>query len=118
MSTRCGGASLKQEILPTLEELGIGFVPFSPLGKGFLKGRSTRITTFTANDFRNTVPRFQRKLASPIKLSSSASQSLPQVKVHTTRTDRTCLGAGPKGMDSYRSQERQSSTVSRKILEL
>jgi aryl-alcohol dehydrogenase-like predicted oxidoreductase len=46
------------EILPTLEELGIGFVPFSPLGKGFLTGKITESTTFDAKDFRNTVPRF------------------------------------------------------------
>jgi len=46
------------EILPTLEELGIGFVPFSPLGKGFLTGKIDESTTFDAKDFRNTVPRF------------------------------------------------------------
>ena len=48
----------EQEILPTLEELGIGFVPFSPLGKGFLTGAITEGTTFDASDFRNIVPRF------------------------------------------------------------
>ena len=46
------------EILPTLEELGIGFVPFSPLGKGFLTGKIDESTTFASTDFRNTVPRF------------------------------------------------------------
>lgn len=46
------------EILPLLEELGIGFVPFSPLGKGFLSGRFGADTTFAAGDFRSTVPRF------------------------------------------------------------
>lgn len=46
------------EIMPVLEELGIGFVPFSPLGKGFLTGKITAETTFVENDFRNTVPRF------------------------------------------------------------
>jgi aryl-alcohol dehydrogenase-like predicted oxidoreductase len=46
------------EILPTLEELGIGFVPFSPLGKGFLTGKIDENTKFDATDFRNTVPRF------------------------------------------------------------
>jgi len=45
------------EVLPTLEELGIGFVPFSPLGKGFLTGKINENTTFAPNDFRNTVPR-------------------------------------------------------------
>jgi aryl-alcohol dehydrogenase-like predicted oxidoreductase len=46
------------EILPTLEELGIGFVPFSPLGKGFLTGKIDENTTFASTDFRNVVPRF------------------------------------------------------------
>ena len=48
----------EQEILPTLEELGIGFVPFSPLGKGFLTGKIDENTQFDQLDFRNTVPRF------------------------------------------------------------
>jgi pyridoxine 4-dehydrogenase len=48
----------EQEILPTLEELGIGFVPFSPLGKGFLTGKITADTEFAPDDFRNIVPRF------------------------------------------------------------
>ena len=48
----------EEEVLPTLEELGIGFVPFSPLGKGFLTGAITESTTFDSTDFRNVVPRF------------------------------------------------------------
>ena len=48
----------EQEIIPTLEELGIGFVPFSPLGKGFLTGKIDADTTFASSDFRSTVPRF------------------------------------------------------------
>jgi len=46
------------EVIPTLEELGIGFVPFSPLGKGFLTGKINEDTTFDSTDFRNVVPRF------------------------------------------------------------
>jgi aryl-alcohol dehydrogenase-like predicted oxidoreductase len=48
----------EQEVLPALEELGIGFVPFSPLGKGFLTGKIDDKTTFDSTDFRNVVPRF------------------------------------------------------------
>jgi aryl-alcohol dehydrogenase-like predicted oxidoreductase len=48
----------EQEVIPTLEELGIGFVPFSPLGKGFLTGAISKDTHFDKNDFRNVVPRF------------------------------------------------------------
>jgi len=48
----------EEAIIPTLEELGIGFVPFSPLGKGFLTGKISQDTEFDKNDFRNIVPRF------------------------------------------------------------
>ena len=57
------------EIMPTLEELGIGFVPFSPLGKGFLTGKISADTVFEKNDFRNSVPRFDpenRKANQPL----------------------------------------------------
>ena len=48
----------EKEVIPTLEELGIGFIPFSPLGKGFLTGKISEDTKFDKNDFRNIVPRF------------------------------------------------------------
>ena len=48
----------EKEVLPTLEELGIGFVPFSPLGKGFLTGKMDETTKFESTDFRSTIPRF------------------------------------------------------------
>ena len=48
----------EKEVLPTLEELGIGFVPYSPLGKGFLTGKIDESTKFDSSDFRSTVPRF------------------------------------------------------------
>ncbi len=48
----------EEDVLPTVEELGIGFVPFSPLGKGFLTGAIDEHTTFDSSDFRNIVPRF------------------------------------------------------------
>src|SRR5438309_4565597 len=51
----------EEELLPTLEELGIGFVPFSPLGKGLLPGATDDKTTFVNSDFRNIVPRFTRE---------------------------------------------------------
>jgi aryl-alcohol dehydrogenase-like predicted oxidoreductase len=51
----------EKELLPTLEELGIGFVPFSPLGKGFLTGAINADTNFDATDFRNVVPRFSEE---------------------------------------------------------
>jgi aryl-alcohol dehydrogenase-like predicted oxidoreductase len=60
------------EVLPTLEELGIGFVPFSPLGKGFLTGKISADTKFDANDFRNKVPRFDSE-------NRKANQALVEV---------------------------------------
>jgi aryl-alcohol dehydrogenase-like predicted oxidoreductase len=48
----------EEEVLPTLEELGIGFVPFSPLGRGFLTGKMNENTSFDSTDIRNTLPRF------------------------------------------------------------
>jgi aryl-alcohol dehydrogenase-like predicted oxidoreductase len=51
----------EKEILPVLEELGIGFVQFSPLGKGFLTGKIDENTTFDKNDFHNIVPRFSEE---------------------------------------------------------
>lgn len=51
----------EKEVLPTLEELGIGLVPFSPLGKGFLTGKIDQNTTFDSSDFRNSVPRFNQE---------------------------------------------------------
>ncbi|WP_426437322.1 aldo/keto reductase [Bradyrhizobium genosp. P] len=50
----------EQEVLPTLQELGIGFVPYSPLGRGFLTGAISATTTFASDDFRNVVPRFSQ----------------------------------------------------------
>jgi aryl-alcohol dehydrogenase-like predicted oxidoreductase len=51
----------EEEVLPTLEELGIGFVPYSPLGKGFLTGKIDESTTFDSSDFRNLLPRFTQE---------------------------------------------------------
>jgi aryl-alcohol dehydrogenase-like predicted oxidoreductase len=51
----------EQEVIPTLEELGIGFIPYSPLGKGFLTGKIDETATFDSSDFRSTLPRFTSK---------------------------------------------------------
>jgi aryl-alcohol dehydrogenase-like predicted oxidoreductase len=74
----------EKEILPTLEELGIGFVPFSPLGKGFLTGAIDDKTTFAKDDFRNLVPRFaedarkaNQALVERIKAIAATKQATP-----------------------------------------
>ena len=89
----------EEEILPTLEELGIGFVPFSPLGKGFLTGTIDENTTFDSRDFRNTVPRFEPE----------APQGQPRVRRSARRhrraegrdagADRPRVAAGAEAVD-------------------
>jgi aryl-alcohol dehydrogenase-like predicted oxidoreductase len=74
----------EQEILPTLEELGIGFVPFSPLGKGFLTGAIKEDTTFGDTDFRKIVPRFNNE---NLKANQGIVQALGHIadRKHATR---------------------------------
>ena len=71
------------EVLPTLEELGIGFVPFSPLGKGFLTGKINENTTFAPNDFRSTVPRLSPENR---KANQAVVDLLKQVAVRKNAT--------------------------------
>lgn len=65
----------EKELLPTLEELGIGFVPFSPLGKAVLTGRFNKDTKFDKSDFRSQIPRFNpENLSSNIKLADYVAE--------------------------------------------
>jgi aryl-alcohol dehydrogenase-like predicted oxidoreductase len=89
----------EHEILPTLEELGIGFVPFSPLGKGFLTGKINEHTTFDSTDFRNTVPRF-----SPCSTSWQKKRKLLLLKLRLP-------GSWPKSRGLCRSRVLPSCTV-------
>jgi aryl-alcohol dehydrogenase-like predicted oxidoreductase len=73
----------ERDILPTLEELGIGFVPFSPLGKGFLTGKIDDSTTFDKSDFRTTVPRFSAENRKANQALVDLLQSIAQRK-HAT----------------------------------
>ncbi len=70
----------EQEIIPTLEELGIGFVPFSPLGKGFLTGAIGADATFGKDDFRSVVPRFGREALGQNQALVEALQTLAAAK--------------------------------------
>lgn len=70
----------EQAILPTLEELGIGFVPFSPLGKGFLTGTIKADTAFAKDDFRNVVPRFTAQARAANQALVDALASIAQAK--------------------------------------
>jgi aryl-alcohol dehydrogenase-like predicted oxidoreductase len=73
----------EREILPTLEELGIGFVPFSPLGKGFLTGKIDDTTTFDSSDFRSSVPRFTAENRKANQVLVDLLQSMAQRKLAT-----------------------------------
>jgi aryl-alcohol dehydrogenase-like predicted oxidoreductase len=89
----------EKEVLPTLEELGIGFVPFSPLGKGFLTGAINENTTFDSSDFRNIVP--------PLHAGGSKGEPGPgrsawadrSPETSDARADRPRLAAGPEDVD-------------------
>jgi aryl-alcohol dehydrogenase-like predicted oxidoreductase len=72
------------EILPALEELGIGFVPFSPLGKGFLTGKIDENTAFDSTDFRNTVPRFAPEARKANRCVVDALETIAQRKKSTS----------------------------------
>lgn len=74
----------EKEIIPTVEELGIGFVPFSPLGKGFLTGKIDENTTFDKSDFRNTVPRFSEE-------NRKANQALVGLLGRIAKEKNDCL---------------------------
>ena len=69
--------------MPTLEELGIGFVPFSPLGKGFLTGKIDDTTTFDSSDFRSSVPRFTAENRKANQVLVDLLQSMAQ-RTHAT----------------------------------
>lgn len=94
---------------PTLEELGIGFVPFSPLGKGFLTGKIDASTEFDSSDFRNIVPRFSeenRKATGPWSTSSGGSRT--RRTLHRPRSPWRGCWRSSRG--SSRSQVRRSDT--------
>ena len=95
------------ELIPTLEELGIGFVPFSPLGKGFLTGKIDEKTTFDSSDFRNIVPRFSPEAR---KANQTVVDLLGQncgTEEGDTGADRTGMAAGAEAMDSSDSRHDQ-----------
>jgi aryl-alcohol dehydrogenase-like predicted oxidoreductase len=102
------------EILPTLEELGIGFVPFSPLGAGFLTGKIDASTKFDSSDFRNAVPRFtpearaaNEALVDLVRRVASEKKATPaQIASH---------GCSRKSRGSCRSPGRRSCIVSKRI---
>jgi aryl-alcohol dehydrogenase-like predicted oxidoreductase len=95
------------EIMPVLEELGIGFVPFSPLGTGYLTGKIDENTAFDSTDFRNTVragrPEGQPRIGKPARRHCSAEARDP-------RPDRTGVAIGPKALDCADSRDDEAAS--------
>ena len=104
----------EEEMIPTLEELGIGFVPFSPLGKGFLTGKIDEDTQFDNADFRNIVPRFTPE-------NRKANQAMVDLvgKYRATEkgdacADRSRMAAGAEAVDRSHPRHHQAASAGRK----
>jgi aryl-alcohol dehydrogenase-like predicted oxidoreductase len=101
------------EIIPALEELGIGFVPFSPLGKGYLTGKIDESTTFDSTDFRNTVPRFapearkaNRALVDLLDTIAQRKKATPaQIALAWVLAQKPCIAPIPGTTKLHRLQE-------------
>ena len=87
------------EVIPTLEELGIGFVPFSPLGKGFLTGKIDEDTKFDSTDFRSTLPRFTPEARKANQAAGRSARQHRQAEECDARADRAGLAAGAEAVD-------------------
>lgn len=102
----------EQTVLPTLEELGIGFVPFSPLGKGFLTGAIDANTTFDKSDFRNVVPRFSEENR---KANAALVEVLGKIAEGkgATRADRACVASRAQAVDRADSGNHEAASAGR-----
>ena len=86
-------------MIPTLEELGIGFVPYSPLGKGFLTGKIDENAKFDSSDFRSTLPRFTPEALKANQALIDLLGSIGGTEEGDTCSDRARLAAGPEAVD-------------------
>ena len=100
-------------MIPTLEELGIGFVPFSPLGKGFLTGKIDENTTFDSSDFRSTLPRFTPEALKANQALVDLLGSIARTKAGDTRADRARLAAGSEAVDRSHSRHHEAASPGR-----
>jgi quercetin dioxygenase-like cupin family protein len=97
----------EEAVLPTLAELGIGFVPFSPLGKGFLSGKINADTKFDSTDFRNTVPRFNPENRKANQTLVDLLSTFAEQKKATPK--KKALSDGIQNMDIKRSGSQPSN---------
>ena len=101
----------EQAVLPTLEELRIGLVPFSPLGKGFLTGTIDTTTVFSSDDFRNTVPRFADRDAREANLAFVELLTRIAERKQATRLRSRWPGSSTRSPGSSRSPARQQRAL-------
>ena len=104
----------EKEIIPTLEELGIGFVPFSPLGKGFLTGKIDENTKLDAADFRNTVPRFSTENRKENQVVVDMLNRFAEREKRNTCSNSIGMAAGTKTLDSANTRHHKVGKVRRK----
>ena len=102
------------ELLPVLEELGIGFVPFSPLGAGFLTGKIDENTKFDPTDFRNMVPRFSPEARKANMVLVELVKSVAERKERDACASCTCLAARAEAVDRAHPWNDQASSARRK----
>ena len=106
--------SPEKEMLPTLEELGIGFVPYSPLGKGFLTGKIDENTKFDSTDFRNIVPRFTPEARKANQALVDLIARIADAQEGHARADRACLAARAKALDRTDTRHHEAAPPGRK----
>ena len=96
------------QVLPMVEDLGIGFVPYSPLGRGFLTGKIDESTTFDSSDFRNSLPRFTLEARKANQVHGRSARKNRGAKEGNACSGSTCVVARPKALD--RSHPRHDET--------
>ena len=104
----------EQEILPALEELGIGFVPFSPLGKGFLTGKINEETKFDKTDFRNIVPRFTPENRKANQALVDLLSKIAEAEESDAGADRARLDSRPEALDGSHPRHNEVAPAGRK----
>ena len=102
--------SPEKEVLPTLEELGIGFVPYSPLGRGFFTGKIDEKTTFDRSDLRNALPRFTSEALRANQVLDRSACRDRRTEEGYTCSDRARLAAGSKAVDCSDSRHHETAS--------
>ena len=103
----------EETVMPTLEELGIGFVPFSPLGKGFLTGKIDADTKFDSTDFRSSVPRFSAENRKANQALVDLVSSFRGTEEGDSGADRAGLAAGEEAVDRSDSGHNEAGSTGR-----